>query len=199
MSWKRHIPNLITSLRIIAAIIMIFLEPLSLAFYVVYGACGLSDAIDGFIARKFHYESKLGSILDSVADLIFYTVMGIKIIPVMIELLNVVHWLLILIPVGIQIVAYILCAFKFHRFSSLHTYGNKVLGALVFLFPFTFIGRIELLYSIYIYIGGAVALYASLETLLIHIFAKRYDMRNKSIFLIKRNERREDGPLIEAE
>ena len=38
------------------------------------------------------------------------------------------------------------------------------------------------------YIGGVFALYSAVETNLIHIVAKHYDERNKSIFLVRRNE-----------
>ena len=184
----RRIPNMITSLRIIGAIAMIFLEPLSLEFYLVYGICGVSDAIDGFLARKFHATSKLGSVLDSVCDLIFYSVMAVKIFPFMIEHLHIMHWVTIIVPVFFHLLAYIICAIKFKRFSAVHTYANKVLGALIFLFPFTFIGNIYLLYSLYIYIGGVIALYSSIEINLIHILSKEYSTKNKSVFLLKRNQ-----------
>ena len=184
----KRIPNMITSLRIIGAIAMIFLEPLSLEFYLVYGICGVSDAIDGFLARKFHAETKLGSVLDSVCDLIFYTVMAIKIFPFMMNHLHIIHWIIIIVPTFFHLVAYIVCAFKFKRFSAIHTYANKALGALIFLFPFTFIGNIYLLYSLYICIGGVIALFSSIEINLIHILSKEYNTKNKSVFLLKRNQ-----------
>ena len=37
-------------------------------------------------------------------------------------------------------------------------------------------------------VGGVIALYGSVEINLIHIIAKHYDTRNKSIFFIRRNE-----------
>jgi hypothetical protein len=37
-------------------------------------------------------------------------------------------------------------------------------------------------------VGGVIALYGSVEINLIHIIAKRYDTRNKSVFFIRRNE-----------
>ena len=184
----KRIPNMITSLRIIGAIAMIFLEPLSLEFYLVYGICGVSDAIDGLLARKLHATTKLGSVLDSVCDLIFYTVMAVKIFPFMMNHLHIMHWVTIIVPTCLHLLAYTICAIKFKRFSAVHTYANKVLGVLVFLFPFTFIGNIYLLYSLYIYIGGVIALFSGIEINLIHILSKEYSVKNKSIFLIKRNQ-----------
>ena len=185
----KAIPNIITSIRIIGAIIIVFLEPFSLTFFLVYGICGVTDALDGFIARKFHLESKIGSALDSVSDVIFLGVMGFKILPTLLELLPIWNWVMILVPVGLQTIAYFICAIKYKRFSAVHTYANKVMSAAIFFYPFSFIGFIPAIYQTYVAVFGSVAIYASIEINLIHIIAKEYDERNKSIFLVKRNEK----------
>ena len=185
---KYIIPNAITGIRIIAAIALIFLQALSLPFFLVYGICGLTDAFDGFIARKLKAESKFGGVLDSVSDLLFYGVMAYKILPTMIRLLDSLSWVLIITATSLHIIAYIICAFKFKKFSAIHTYANKALGLIVFAFPFSFIGEIYLLYTIYVYAGSIIALYSAVEINLIHIIAKEYSIKNKSIFLIKKNE-----------
>ena len=184
----KAIPNIITSIRIIGAIVIFFLEPFSLAFYIVYGLCGVSDALDGFVARKFHLESKIGSILDSASDLIFLGVMGFKIFPTLIELLDTWCWFMIGIPVFLQVLGYFICAIKFKKFSAIHTYANKVMSAAIFFFPFTFIGFIKPLYESYLGVFGSVAIFAGVEIVLIHIFTKQYSEKNKSIFLLKKNE-----------
>lgn len=185
---KKNLANFITLIRIFGAIAIIFLEPLSLPFFIVYGVCGFSDAIDGFVARKLGSTSSFGAALDSFSDLLFYGVMAAKIFPTLQRLLTVFQWIIIAVPTALHLIAYIICMIKFGKFSSIHTYANKVLGALVYAYPFFFIGEINLLYSLYMYIGGVFALYSSVETNLIHIIAHRYDERNKSIFLVKRNE-----------
>ena len=182
------IPNLITSIRILGAIFIIFTEPFSLSFYLVYGICGVTDVLDGFIARKFHLESRIGSILDSVSDIVFLGVMGFKIFPKLIELLDLWCWFMIGIPVVLQLAGYIICAIKFKKFSAVHTYANKTMSAAIFVFPFTFIGFIKLIYEIYIGIFGTVAIFAGLEIVLIHLLTKEYSEKNKSIFLLKKNE-----------
>lgn len=69
------IPNLLTFLRM--ALIPVFA---SLLYYgyskwalVVFVAAGLSDGIDGFLARKFNQESELGTIIDPIADKLLMT------------------------------------------------------------------------------------------------------------------------------
>ena len=186
--FKKNAANLITLIRIFGAIALIMLEPLSLPFFIVYGVCGLSDAFDGLVARKLGIQSSFGSALDSLSDLLFYGVMAAKMFPTFQRLLLPYQWVIIAVPTALHFIAYIICAIKFNRFSAIHTYANKALGLLVYAFPFFFIGEIPLLWTIYMIVGGVIALYGSVEINLIHIIAKRYDTRNKSVFFIRRNE-----------
>ena len=193
--FKKNAANLITLIRIFGAIALIMLEPLSLPFFIVYGVCGLSDAFDGLVARKLGVQSSFGSALDSLSDLLFYGVMAAKLFPTFQRLLLPYQWVIIGVPTALHFIAYIICAIKFNRFSAIHTYANKALGLLVYAFPFFFIGEIPLLWTIYMIVGGVIALYGSVEINLIHIIAKRYDTRNKSIFFVRRNE---NNPIEEG-
>lgn len=65
-----YIPNLLTVLRIAAAPVMMLLlksERYDLAV-VVFLAAGVSDGLDGFIAKRFDCETRLGAVLDPIAD-----------------------------------------------------------------------------------------------------------------------------------
>ena len=69
------VPNLLTFLRM--ALIPVFA---SLLFYgssgwalVVFIIAGISDGVDGFVARRFNQESELGTILDPIADKLLMT------------------------------------------------------------------------------------------------------------------------------
>ena len=179
----KNIPNMITGIRMIGAIIMLFLKPLSTEFYIVYGVCGFTDAVDGFIARKFHLQSKLGSILDSISDLLFYAIMAIMIIPVLVDVLELWNWIIFIVPAVIQGIAYIVCAIKFRKFSALHTYSNKAIGVCAFVYPFFLIGFNPAVYGTFGIIFGVIAIYGSIETNLIHLVSKKYDERNKTIFI----------------
>ena len=79
------LPNLLTALRIAGAVCMIFMPPLTQAFFIIYTLCGVSDVLDGTIARAWHSESDFGARLDSIADLLFYAVMLLRIFPVLWE------------------------------------------------------------------------------------------------------------------
>lgn len=69
------IPNLLTFLRMalipVFAILLVYhREGLAL---VVFTVAGVSDGIDGFIARRFKQESELGTIIDPIADKLLMT------------------------------------------------------------------------------------------------------------------------------
>lgn len=74
--------NIITSIRIICSMILLFCKALTPSFYFFYILAGFSDMIDGTIARKTNTVSEFGSKLDTIADFIFFLVAMIKIIPV---------------------------------------------------------------------------------------------------------------------
>ena len=126
----KHLPNLITALRLLGALGLLFFDVGSVAFWVIYLACGLSDMVDGFLARKLHCESKTGALLDSLADLAFVVSSCIKLIPV----LALPHWLwlwgaaIVVIKVINQISAIVM--YKKCRFP--HTIANKAAGLLLF-------------------------------------------------------------------
>ena len=81
--------NAISIIRIPASIALLFCRAFSPAFYVFYIAAGLSDMLDGFVARKTDTVSKLGARLDTIADFVFVVVCLIKLLPV----LSVPAWL----------------------------------------------------------------------------------------------------------
>ncbi len=65
-----HLPNLITASRIALAPVLILLlkEQHYAASLGVFFIAGISDGLDGFIAKRFNFVSRLGSILDPLAD-----------------------------------------------------------------------------------------------------------------------------------
>jgi len=64
------LPNLITLARLLAVPVMVWLivsGEWTAAFW-LFVAAGVSDGIDGYIAKRFNAESVLGSYLDPIAD-----------------------------------------------------------------------------------------------------------------------------------
>src|SRR5258707_1716037 len=66
----RHLPNLLTSLRLAAAPTtagLLVAGHFNAAFG-LFAVAGLSDAADGFLAKRFGLDSPLGRVLDPIAD-----------------------------------------------------------------------------------------------------------------------------------
>ena len=73
MSGPYTIPNLLTAIRIalIPAIVVLFYLPYhwsDMACGIMFGLVGITDAFDGYLARKLGQVSRLGAFLDPVAD-----------------------------------------------------------------------------------------------------------------------------------
>lgn len=95
--------------------------------------CGITDILDGVIAKSMKIESEIGAKLDSIADFIFIIIMIFVFLPIL-------HlpkwiWLWIIIIALIRILSYLLGFIKYHTFASLHTYTNKITGLLLFTTP----------------------------------------------------------------
>lgn len=136
--------NIITSIRILCSIILLFCPTLSPAFYVIYLAAGFTDMIDGTVARKTNTVSELGSKLDTIADFIFFVVCLIKLIPIMNIPVWIYFWIAIIAFIkAINVVSgYVLQK----KLVAVHTVMNKVSGALLFILPLTF-SILDLKYS----------------------------------------------------
>ena len=136
--------NIITVVRIVCSIGMLFVPVFKPAFYALYITAGVSDMVDGTIARKTGTASDLGSKLDTAADIVLVTICLIKIIPVS----DIPVWLLFWIAVialikGINIISgYVMRK----EFVVEHTMMNKATGVALFLFPFT-LSIMDLKYS----------------------------------------------------
>ena len=65
----KHSANILTASRIFFAAGMVLTAPFSAAFWVCYLGGGVSDLLDGPVARALHIQSEVGAKLDSAADL----------------------------------------------------------------------------------------------------------------------------------
>ena len=167
---RKYIPNILTALRMLGAVLLLLTKPLTLPFYLLHIFCGLTDALDGAFARALHASSRLGAQLDSIADLMFYGVMMGKLMPILLERLPSSLWWIVGAAVFIRLCAYGVAAATQHRFSALHTILNKLTGLLVFLIP----GMLALPAAVPLCHGVAVmALISSAHELWLHIRAAR--------------------------
>jgi cardiolipin synthase len=67
---RQHIPNIITAMRILLIVPVLYAlltQQFMLAF-VVFMVASISDGVDGFLARYFHWTSQWGAFADPLAD-----------------------------------------------------------------------------------------------------------------------------------
>jgi len=66
----RQIPNIISSVRIllVVPIALTLAHRLYISTLWLFVVAGISDAVDGFLAKRFGWQSELGGMLDPVAD-----------------------------------------------------------------------------------------------------------------------------------
>ena len=141
---KKHLANIITGLRIIGSVVLLFFDVPSLPFYITYLLCGFSDMIDGAIARKTNDVSSFGSKLDTVADIVFMVVCAVKLLPMI--YLPIWVWMWITVIALIKVTNIVWGFVRKKQLVDYHAVLNKITGSLLFLLPFT-LQFIEPMYS----------------------------------------------------
>lgn len=129
------LPNLVTLTRILFSAALLGFPAFSAPFYAFYAAAGLTDVLDGYLARRLGAASAFGAKLDTAADFVFAAVCLCRLIPV----LALPRWLLIWIA-AVALIKGINLASGFllrKRFVAPHTRMNKITGALLFALPLT--------------------------------------------------------------
>ena len=130
------IANIITGFRVLISIALLFCPVFSPVFYVLYLIAGLSDMIDGTIARRMNTVSEFGARFDTAADFVFVVVCLIKFLPV----ISIPAWLYVwivliaLIKIIIIISGYVVQK----KLVAVHSVMNKMTGVLLFILPLTF-------------------------------------------------------------
>ena len=143
----KHIANYISISRALMSIMLAITETFSIAFYIIYIYCGISDMIDGLIARKSKNESKIGARLDSAADIIFIIVAMIKILPILNLTNGIIIWIVIIVLIKI---CNIICSFIYKKVVLPHTVANKITGFILFIAPYIIINADSIIFEIII-------------------------------------------------
>lgn len=164
----KYIPNILTIFRILASLLIVMVS--DKYFFPLYFFAGVTDILDGWIARKMNWTSRFGTLLDSLADLLFFIVVVLKII-LTIKLPAFLLWGALVI-VLIRCITYLIGCFRFHQFASLHTYLNKLTGLLLFLSPIVLLIIPITPFGIILLVCGSLS---AIEELLIVSTTKKLD------------------------
>lgn len=126
--------NLITLLRIPFALALLFFEPLSGGFFIFYSLAGLSDMLDGFVARHTNSVSDFGSRLDTLADMVLVLVCLVRLLPV----INIPVWIYVWISLIalVKVISMVYGLAVKHGLVSVHSKANRITGVLLFSLPY---------------------------------------------------------------
>jgi CDP-diacylglycerol--glycerol-3-phosphate 3-phosphatidyltransferase len=127
-----HIPNIISALRILSAPVLLVLIWLGqqYPFAWLLAAALISDILDGAIARYFGFVSELGSLLDSVADLLIFVVAAIGIWRFHPELVA-AHLFAFLLVVTLWVGGSLIGYLRYGRMASFHTILSRLTAYLI--------------------------------------------------------------------
>ena len=149
--------NLLTLARMALSLTLLCFPAFSAAFYILFVLAGLTDAFDGWVARKTGTASEFGSRLDTAADFVFVAACMIKLLPAVELSPYLLIWTAVI--AGIKLVN-LLSGFAVHRrFVVAHTALNRITGGLLFVLPMT-IPFADLRFS-----GGIVCVAATLAAI----------------------------------
>ena len=133
-STMKALPNLLSASRAATAVAMLFFPVFSATFWVLYCWGGLSDMVDGPIARRMGAESELGARVDSLADILFLACSCVLLLPSLV--LSVWLWLWVAVIAVVKLSAIVIATWRRHRLTVPHSKTNRLTGLLLFCLPF---------------------------------------------------------------
>ena len=186
----RHLPNVISIARLMTIPFLIWLidAGMQTAFAWLLLAAGVSDIVDGWLARTFGWTSKIGALLDSIADVlvVLVTIYGIWILQPDVFISN---WLVFISVLVIWMIVHLAAVIRYGRLASFHTRfarsGLVMFGAFVLvLFFHAFIPWL-------FYIAGAAGFLAGLESLIMIFLVPKWtpDLRGGLLDVIRRRQK----------
>ncbi len=186
MKLKKYIPNIISISRLYLSLSMLLFLNYNIVLIIIYLLCGITDILDGYLARKLKCESSLGSKLDSLSDFVFFSVVIYYLLyhsPI--TDYNYVLVYIIIVTI-LRVINFIITKIKFNTFSMMHTILNKVTGVTLFIFIplcITIPVYIDIVSLILLIIGSL----SSIEELMIITKINNYNVNYKSIFSINKS------------
>jgi len=177
------IPNLLSFYRLlIFPLILYFIIAGKESLFAIFLVINLlTDAADGYIARRFRMETEFGAKLDSMADNLTYALAFAGVYFFKLEEF-LAHKVSFLIYIGLCLLTIILSLIKFGKFPSLHLYMTKINGYIqgaFFICLFT-VGFITPIY--YLTIGWGIL--GAIEHIAIQLVSPEYRSNVKGLYWV---------------
>ncbi len=127
----KQLPNIISSFRIAGSLGLLLCDVTGVVYWIIYGLCGISDIADGWLARRLNCVTKMGALLDSLADICFVACCIWKLLPILV--LPQWLWLWAGVIVVIKVVNQLSALVMYGHCCFPHTLANKITGFLLFI------------------------------------------------------------------
>ena len=177
----KHIPNILSSIRIPLSLLLIYLATLHkpALFVCVYAFTALTDMLDGLLARKFHWESKLGSKIDGFADIVLVLCM----LTIVFAVLKLQFAAYVVICVGVIALVrgsnLVFTRIKFKQWGTMHTFLIRYTAVPIYLIAPVFVVTGDPQNGLVMVILAAILASVVEETVILALM-KEYDMDMKS-------------------
>jgi len=183
---RKHIPNILSISRFPLSIALLFLANRPAWFVAVYIVTGLTDVLDGWLARRYSWQSERGAKIDGFADMVFM----LALLAVVLGVKRLYRDLSLSVLIGMGAVALLklinlfYTKLKFKQWATMHTLANKYTAFPFYVMIPVFVAKGEITGWLNGVLFGllAVVFLANLEETLILTLAKEYDTDTKSIF-----------------
>lgn len=190
-----YIINAITAYRLVASFFLLFLVftgqldifkwMLAISFF--------TDAIDGFLARKYKVSSLMGARLDSIADDLTVLVAIIGVFRLKPEFIQ-QELVLIIALLALLVIQTVMALIRYGKISSFHTYLAKLAALLQgsFLILLFFLPEPPLWLF---YLASIVTLAELVEEIILVIILPKWEANVRNLFwVMKRNKQRQELP-----
>ena len=188
----RDLPNVITVLRLSAVPVLIWLATVQdeQSFAWLLLVAGLTDAVDGWIARQFGWTSALGAMLDSIADIFLIGVSIYGIWCLHPQVFTDERWVFAAV-IGIWTVVHVTALLRYGRLASFHTRLTQ-LGILLF----GIFVMVLLFYEFvpwFFYTSAAICFLGGIESLVMIFLVSEWTPDLRTGLLAVLRKRRESG------
>jgi CDP-diacylglycerol--glycerol-3-phosphate 3-phosphatidyltransferase len=203
----KKVPNILSTLRIVGSLSLLLFAwgirafdggVMSFLFIVVYTFCGVSDILDGLIARRYDATSKIGAKLDTFGDiLLFFSafVSVLVIIKLRLETAPLVWILVAVATVGFNVV---FTKIKFGQFNGVHTILRKLGGGSTFFIVPISIAAYEIkgnqvIFAPIVIAVSVILIVSAIEEFIILLTSTEFDPDRPSIFAKSKKPAEKDG------
>ena len=128
----KHVPNTLTTLRIVLSPFMLFTANYIALFSAILTVAGATDVLDGYFARKYDVESRLGVILEMIADPAYFICACVAALIATKYRMTRPVAIYIAILLLIRIVNIFIGKLRFNVWNMMHLYSLKLIGAALF-------------------------------------------------------------------